>query len=137
MLDATKTIPFGHVVSTSLPYEAAVVRITSLLKDEGFGIISDIDIAKTMHEKIGKVFRPYRILGACNPTLAHDALSKNSQLGLLLPCNVVVQSEGDSTIVSAVDTRSLLSVMSDPSLLPMADEVNARLLRVLNKIAEL
>lgn len=131
-----QTSSYGHVVSTRLPYDAAIEKVTSLLKDEGFGVLCDIDVAKTMRDKLGKEFRPYRILGACNPTLAHEALSSNAQLGLLLPCNVVVQSEGGRTIVSAINTRSLLSVASDPSLLPIADEVNARLVRVLDRIAE-
>lgn len=137
MKNALQTIEYGHVVATNLPYEAAIERVTSLLKDEGFGVLCDIDVSKAMREKLGKDFRPYRILGACNPALAHEALSSNAQLGLLLPCNVVVQWEAGHTIVSAINARSLLSVAADPSLVPVADEVNERLVRVLDKVAEM
>jgi uncharacterized protein (DUF302 family) len=130
-----RTTPYGHVVTTSLPYEEAVIRAKMLLKEEGFGVLCEIDVASTMQEKIGKTFRPYRILGACNPSLAYEALSKESQLGLLLPCNVVIQEEDGRTIVSAIDTRALLALTEDRALLPIADEVNARLMRVLDKIA--
>lgn len=131
-----QAVDYGHIVSTDLSYEAAVDKAIALLKDEGFGVLCDIDVTRTMHEKLGVDFRPYRILGACNPALAHEALSRSAQLGLLLPCNVVIQSEGGRTIVSAINTRSLMAVTGDPSLLAVADEVNARLRRVLNRIAE-
>lgn len=135
MKNALQTTRYGHVVSTRLPYESAVEQIKSLLKDEGFGVLCEIDVKKTMQDKLGVAFRPYCILGACNPPLAHRALSADAQLGLLLPCNIVVQEEQGRTIVSAIDTRALLSVTGDPSLLPIADEVNARLTRVLDRIA--
>lgn len=131
-----RTNAYGSAVSTHLPYEAAVERVKSLLKDEGFGVLCDIDVAKTMQEKLGASFRPYRILGACNPSLAHQALSADGQLGLLLPCNVVVQEMDGETVVSAIDTRALMSVTNNPSLLSIADDVNSRLRRVLNGIAE-
>ncbi len=135
MKDSLKNPAYGRVVGAGLPYESAIERVKSLLKDEGFGILCEIDVAKTLQEKLGVTFRPYRILGACNPTLAHQALSTDGQLGLLLPCNLVVQEEGGNTIVSAIDTRALMSVTKDPSLLPIADEVNERLNRVLDRIA--
>lgn len=135
MNQALKKTEYGYVVTTALPHEAAVERVKELLKDEGFGVLCDIDVAKTLHEKIGEDFRPYRILGACNPNLAHRALTEDSQLGLLLPCNVVVQEEEGHTIVSAIDTHALMSVTLNPALTPTADEVNTRLHRVLDKIA--
>ncbi|MHB8146245.1 MAG: DUF302 domain-containing protein [Vulcanimicrobiaceae bacterium] len=135
MTHAIEAIQYGHVVSTDLSFDRAIERVISLLKDEGFGVLCDIDVEKTMHEKLGNEFRPYRILGACNPKLAYEALSSSAQLGLLLPCNVVVQVEAGKTIVSAINTRALLSIASDPSLLPIADEVNAKLLRVLENVA--
>ncbi len=135
MKESLRTTPYGHVVTIGLPYEEAVDRVKVLLKDEGFGVLCEIDVAKTMQEKIGKTFRPYRILGACNPSLAYEALSTDPQLGLLLPCNLVIQEENGRTIVSAIDTRALLAISEDRALLPIADEVNARLMRVLDKIA--
>lgn len=136
MKQLMKTTSYGYVVATDLPYESAVERVKALLKDEGFGVLCEIDVAKTMQEKLGKAFRPYRILGACNPQLAHEALSADAQLGLLLPCNIVLQEEEGRTIVSAIDTRALMSVAKNPSLLSIADEVNTRLNRVLDRIAE-
>ncbi len=130
-------IPYGNVVSVDLPFDIAVDRIKSLLADEGFGVLCDIDVAKTLREKTSTDFRPYRIIGACNPSLAAQGLSQESQLGLLLPCNIVVQRENGQTIVSAIDTRSLLSLVGNPELEPIAEDVNARLQRVLERIAEL
>jgi len=135
MKGSLRSAPYGHVVTSSLPYKESVDRAKALLKDEGFGVLCDIDVANTMREKIGKTFRPYRILGACNPSLAYEALSADPQLGLLLPCNVVIQEEDGRTIVSAIDTRALLAISENPKLLPIADEVNARLMRVLDKVA--
>lgn len=129
-------IPYGKAVAVDLPFDVAVERVKSLLADEGFGVLCDIDVAKTLHEKIGADFRPYRILGACNPSLALQGLGRESQLGLLLPCNIVIQRENEQTIVSAVDTRSLLSLVGNPELEPIAEDVNARLQHVLEGIAE-
>ncbi len=135
-VNAPAAVGYGYSVATGLGFEAAIERARSLLKDEGFGILCEIDVTKTLHEKIGADFRPYRILGACNPHFAHRALNEESQLGLLLPCNVVVQEEHGSTVVSAIDARPLLGVVGNPSLLGIADDVNARLHRVLDAIAQ-
>jgi uncharacterized protein (DUF302 family) len=128
------TIPYGKVVTTSLGFEAAVERARDELKSQGFGVLCDIDVTKTLHEKIGAAFRPYRILGACNPQFAHRALEGESQLGLLLPCNVVVQEEDGETVVSAIDARALLGVVHNAALSAVAEEVNARLHRVLEAL---
>ncbi|MHB8703586.1 MAG: DUF302 domain-containing protein [Candidatus Tyrphobacter sp.] len=135
MNDNLKATAYGKAVTTRLAYEDAVERLKLLLKDEGFGVLCDIDVRTTLKEKIGAEFRPYRILGACNPTYAHQALTAESQLGLLLPCNVVVQEENGTTTVSAIDVRALMQVVGKPALLPIADEVNASLQRVLDKIS--
>lgn len=129
-------IPYGKIVQVDLPFDVAVERLKSLLAGEGFGVLCDIDVTKTLREKIGAEFKPYRILGACNPPLALQGLSQESQLGLLLPCNIVVQRENEQTIVSAIDTQSLLSLVGNPGLEPIAEDVNARLQRVLERIAE-
>jgi uncharacterized protein (DUF302 family) len=128
------TFAYGRAVTTALGYEKAVERAKALLKEEGFGVLCDIDVAATLREKLGETMEPYRILGACNPSLAHKALSHHPQLGLLLPCNVVVQRRDETTIVSAIDAKALLQVVGNASLEPIADEVNARLNRVLDRI---
>ena len=129
-------INYGKSLSIDLPFDQTVDRVKSLLSREGFGVLCDIDVSQTLREKTGSDFRPYRIIGACNPSLALQGLSRESQLGLLLPCNVVVQRENGRTTVSAVDTRSLLSLVGNPELEPVAEDVNARLQRVLEGIAE-
>jgi uncharacterized protein (DUF302 family) len=128
--------PYGRVVTTELPYAQAVERTKALLQDEGFGVLCEIDVAKTMKEKLGVAFPPYMILGACNPQLAHRALSAEEQLGLLLPCNVVVQERDGKTVVSAIDAHAMLGIVANPSLGPVADDASARFNRVLDAIAD-
>jgi uncharacterized protein (DUF302 family) len=137
-MNTTKTtFAYGRAVTTALGYDAAVEKAKALLKDEGFGVLCEIDVAAAMREKIGKEMEPYRIIGACNPPLAYTALSHHPQLGLLLPCNVVVQRRDETTIVSAVDAKALMNVVGTASLEPIAEEVNARLGRVLDRIEAL
>lgn len=136
MKDALQTTEYGKVVASNLPIDQAVERVKALLKDEGFGVLCEIDVQKALAEKLGKEFRSYRILGACNPALAHQALNTDPQLGLLLPCNVVVQEESGHAIVSAIDAAAMLSVANNAALLPIAQDVNRRLARVLDRIAE-
>jgi uncharacterized protein (DUF302 family) len=112
-----------------------VERAKALLKDEGFGVLCEIDVAGTLKEKLGADVPPYRILGACNPQFAHQALLMEPQLGLLLPCNVVVQQRDNGTVVSAIDARSLLGIVKNDEMLGIADEVNGRLARVLDRIS--
>lgn len=127
-------LDYGRVATVELGFAEAVERVRALLKDQGFGVLCEIDVAKTMKEKIGADFRPYLILGACNPQLAHRALSAEGQLGLLLPCNVVVQSQGGKTLVSAVDAAKMLDVVGNPQLREIAEEANARLGKVIDGI---
>jgi uncharacterized protein (DUF302 family) len=126
---------YGKIVTTPLSHDAAVDRVKALLKDEGFGVLCDIDVSKTLREKADVDFRPYRILGACNPTFAHQALEEEAQLGLLLPCNVVIQVLSGVTTVSAIDARALLSVVGNSGLMELADEVNIRFGRVLDSLS--
>lgn len=126
---------YGKVIATSLSFGESIERVRELLREEGFGVLCDIDVSKTLHEKIHAEFRPYRILGACNPHFAHRALEQEPHLGLLLPCNVVVQELGGLTVVSAIDARELLNVVGSPDLEEIAREVNARLERVLDRLA--
>lgn len=125
---------YGKSIITRLSFDDAVEAARALLRDEGFGVLCEIDVSKTLREKIGADFRRYTILGACNPQFAFDALQAEPQLGLLLPCNVVIQELPEGTVASAVDARALLSLVETSSLLGIADEVNARLSRVLDGI---
>ena len=109
----------------------ALERVTAALKTEGFGILTQIDVKDTLKKKIGVDFRPYLILGACNPSLAHRALTIDAQVGLLLPCNVVIQEEpGGGVVVSIADPRAMFTVVDNPALTPIVDEVDERLRRV-------
>lgn len=130
------TFSYGRAITTKLPFDVAVDTAKALLKDEGFGVLCEIDVAATMKEKIGAEMLPYKILGACNPTLAHAALSHHPQLGLLLPCNVVIQRAGEDTIVSAIDAQALLGIVDRTNLEPIARDVSTRLGRMLDRIAE-
>ncbi len=127
-------LSYGREVRTGLSFIAAIEAVRARLQDEGFGVLCDIDVEAAMRDKLGAEFRPYRILGACNPSLAHRALQAHPAIGLLLPCNVVVQDAGGTTLVSAIDARALLGVVGDASMGDLADEVNARLGRVLDAI---
>ena len=124
--------PYGLSVDVDLPYDQALERITETLKAEGFGVLTTIDIKATLKAKIDADFRRYAILGACNPLLAHRALSEELEIGLLLPCNVIVyeREQGGSTI-SAINALAAMSVTGNPSLEPIAQEASSRLERAL------
>lgn len=108
-------------------FDEIVEQTTAALKDEGFGVLCDIDVQQTFKEKLDKEYRQYRILGACNPELAHEALGNELALGALLPCNVVVYETEDGGVgVSAVDPEALLSVSDNPNLEPIAEDVKKR-----------
>jgi uncharacterized protein (DUF302 family) len=110
------------------PYEAAVTAVRDALAHEGFGVITEIDIAKTMMAKLGVVFRPYRILGACNPALAHQALMLEDKVGTMLPCNVIVQEVSDGLFeVAAIDPVASMSAIDNPALKAAAAGVAERL----------
>ncbi len=113
-------------------YDSAMGRAKEALKSEGFGVISEIDVQATLREKLGVEFRRYAILGACNPLLAHRALSSDPEVGLLLPCNVIVYERhgGAGCIVSLVDPISMLGGVTEPELQAVASEAHARLSRV-------
>lgn len=125
----------SYYIATTLrvPFEEAISRTEAALKEEGFGIISRVDIRETLKAKIGVDFRPYVILGACNPKLAHEALALEDKVGTMLPCNVVVQaSEGGATSeVAAIDPVASMQAIENPRLLEAASEVRARLSRVI------
>ncbi|HCJ33465.1 MAG TPA: ABC transporter ATP-binding protein [Ktedonobacter sp.] len=122
---------YGFGTSLKLPYDEAVQRVKDALQTEGFGVLSEIDVRKTMREKLGVEMEPYIILGACNPPLAHRALQVDPSIGLLLPCNVVVRQTGDGTVVETIDPMMMVSVSDNPALQPVADEAASRLRKTL------
>lgn len=126
-----QTTSFGFSVDVALDYAEADTRVRELLKAEGFGVLTEIDVRATMRAKLDVDFPRYEILGACNPPLAHRALSSDPDLGLLLPCNVVVseRTEGGSR-VSFMDPVAMLGLVDSPALEPVATEAAARLRRV-------
>ena len=135
-MDAT-TIEYGMSLTTRLPYERALERTRAALAAEGFGVLSEIDVRATLKKKLDIDFPPYVILGACNPPLAHRALSAEPNIGLLLPCNVIVRAgdDPDSAVVAAIDPEVSLSRVGNADLTPIAAEVKARLRRVLDAVA--
>jgi uncharacterized protein (DUF302 family) len=117
----------------ALPHDRAIETVTAALKAEGFGVLTRIDVHTTLKERIGVDFRPYSILGACNPPLAHSVLSHRADAGLLLPCNVTVEAEGSGSLVRIGDPEVMLSVGGmdqDPTLRAVAAQVRDRLARV-------
>jgi uncharacterized protein (DUF302 family) len=114
-----------------VPFDQAIDRVTEALKAEGFGVLTDIDVAATMKAKLGEDFRPYRILGACNPKLAHRALTLEDKIGTMLPCNVIVQEhDGGKVEVSAIDPVASMQAIENPGLADVAQEVRGRLKHV-------
>ena len=133
----TASTNYGFGVTLDLPIDAALERTTAALKAEGFGVLTTIDVRKTLDEKIGVEFEPYVILGACNPHLAHRALQAERELGLLLPCNVIVYARDGGSVVSIVDPDQMLGVAGDnPALRDVAAEASAKLRRVAAALAE-
>jgi uncharacterized protein (DUF302 family) len=126
--------PYGFGLKVNLPYAEAVERTKAALKEQGFGILTEVDIKQTMKEKQGIDFRPYVILGACNPPLAEQALTAELDLGLLLPCNVVVYETKGGSIVHAMDPEPVLGLVGNPRLEPIAHEVKARLQTALTNL---
>jgi len=126
---------YGFRTTLDLPYTEAVEATEAALKAEGFGVLSRIDVRATLAEKIGADWRDYVILGACNPHLAHRALSSELELGLLLPCNVIVYDDGDGgSTVAIIDPEMMLSVAENPALEPIAVEAAEKLRRVVGAL---
>ncbi len=121
----------GLTVQLSESFESATTRVTEALKAEGFGVLTEIDVKETMKKKLGVDLSPYKILGACNPTIAFMGLQRHLELGLLLPCNVIVYEEGDGSVVSIQDPAEMLGVAKNPELEEVATIARGHLERVI------
>jgi len=121
--------------TTTAAFADALERVRAELKEEGFGVLCEIDVQATLRDKLGVEQEPYTILGACNPPLAHQALSAEPELGTLLPCNVVVYHRGGQTHISAIDADRMLSIVGNDDLAPIAAQVRAKLASVVERAA--
>ncbi len=132
----TQTTRYGFAVQVALPYEDAVARIREELGKEGFGVLTEIDVKATLKKKLDVDFRPYVILGACNPPFAYKALQAERDIGLLLPCNVIVYAGEDpgTSVVAAMDPEAALQLADAPGMEQVAGEVKERLQRALGRL---
>ncbi len=121
---------YGFGTTLPVPYEEAIPHVKEALKAEGFGVLTEIDVRRTLREKLGVEMEPYIILGACNPPLSHRALQQDPDIGLLLPCNVVVRAEGKGSRVEVADPQAMLGIVGNAKLDAVAEEAKQRLLRV-------
>lgn len=125
---------YGFSKDVALSYEDTINKVTGELKKEGFGVLTKIDVKDTLKNKINVDFKKYSILGACNPTLAHKALQTEEDIGLLLPCNVVVYEKNEKSVVSIFNPSLMKEIVSNKSIHSIADEVNEKLHRVLERV---
>ncbi|MCJ7555133.1 MAG: DUF302 domain-containing protein [Ignavibacteriaceae bacterium] len=119
---------------TTLGFEEAIEKVTEALKSEGFGILTEIDVKETLKKKLDVDFRPYRILGACNPPFAYKALQAEDKVGIMLPCNVIVQEKEEGVEIAAVDPVASMQAIDNPKLGEIADEIRKRLHRVIDSL---
>ncbi len=134
-MQAARQIQYGYLRPVNLPFGEAIAKMEEALKSEGFGVLCHIDIQAKLKEKLGVDFPNYVILGACNPPIAHQALQQEFDLGLLLPCNVVIYEHDGQTVVGAIDAIKMLSIVGKPEMESMARQVNEKLRRAVDKVA--
>jgi uncharacterized protein (DUF302 family) len=128
------TTDYGFRTTLDIPYKEAIEKATAALKEEGFGILTEIDVKATLKKKLDADFRRYIILGACNPNLAYQALQNELEIGLLLPCNVIVYEQDGGSVVSVMDPLSMLAVTESSALEPIANEARSKLQRVIETL---
>lgn len=125
---------YGMTTRVRAPFAETVGRVRAALTDQGFGVLTEIDVRATLHDKLGEEMEDYLILGACNPPLAHQALEVDRRIGLLLPCNVVVRADGDHTLVEALEPQVMVGVSGQSALEPVAEEATRRLTAALEEL---
>lgn len=125
---------YGFGKTVALDFNSAVARVTEELGKQGFGVLTEIDVKATLKKKLDKDVAPYRILGACNPQFAHQALDAEPSIGLLLPCNVVVRQSGSAVQVEFMDPGAMLALVDKPGVQPLAAQVRERLLQVMDAL---
>jgi len=126
---------YGFSKTIDIPYEAAIEKVTAALKKEGFGVLTTIDVKETLKKKLGVDFRKYIILGACNPPFAYKTLQTEIEIGLLLPCNVIVyENDEGKSVVSAIDPTKMVSIVDNPALKEIAKEVSAKLRNAIENV---
>lgn len=125
---------YGFSKTVDLPFEQAIEKVTTELKNEGFGVLTTIDVKETLKQKINVDFKKYTILGACNPPYAHKALQAEEELGLLLPCNVIVYEKDDKTQVSFFDPMVMTKVIDNEEMITIAEEIKKKLQKVFEAV---
>lgn len=125
---------YGFSKTVDLSYEETLNKVTEELKKEGFGVLTSIDVKETLKQKINVDFKKYKILGACNPPIAHRALQTEEELGLLLPCNIIVYEKENKTVVSAFEPMLMTGIIENENMKPIAEEVSKKLHKVLENI---
>ena len=126
---------FGIQKTLDLGFDETLAKVPEALKSQGFGVLTEIDVQATLRKKLDVDFRRYRILGACNPPFAHQALLHSLDVGMLLPCNVIIyETDAGKTVVSAVDPIQTMAAHGDPALRPLAEQVRQKLQRVIDAL---
>ncbi|MFH0883518.1 MAG: DUF302 domain-containing protein [bacterium] len=125
---------YANRIETQLSHEDAVTKVTEFLSEEGFGVLTEIDVRATLKKKLDVDYKPFKILGACNPPFAHKALEAENLVSVLLPCNVVVIDEGDYRVIAAMDPHVMLKMIDKPEMVELAHETGEKLARVLARV---
>ncbi|HVN12022.1 MAG TPA: DUF302 domain-containing protein [Kineosporiaceae bacterium] len=126
---------YGTSITLDAPFAQTVTRVREALKEQGFGVLTEIDMRVAMREKLGVEIEDYLVLGACNPPLAYRALGVDRSIGLLLPCNVVVRAAHGRTVVEALDPQVMVTLTAEPAITPIAEEASRRLRQALDSLA--